>query len=118
MSKKKKKNRKPQVANPVAVYNEDIRQQLFRRRMLLGSNVGEINTSPLTRDYNAQFGYPEVLSKVIYQRMYDRDPIAHRVVQLYPVECWQQLPRILDSDAPTESDFEKQINLLFEKFNI
>ena len=118
MAKKKKKNRKQQASNPVSVYNEDVRQQLYRRRLLLGSNVGEINTSPLTRDYGAQFGYPEVLSKHIYQRMYDRDPIAHRVVQLYPVECWQQLPKILDSDAPTQSDFEKQIALLFEKFNI
>ena len=102
----------------VVVNNEDIKQQLFRRRMLLGNNIGEINTSPLTRDYNAQFGYPEVISKVVYQRMYDRDPIAKRVVQLYPLECWQQLPTIYDSDAPTQSDFEKQIKLIFEKFDI
>ena len=102
----------------VAITNEDIKQQLFRRRLLLGNNIGEVNTSPLTRDYNAQFGYPEVISKVVYQRMYDRDPIAHRVVQLYPLECWQQLPAIYDSDAPTQSDFEKQIKILFEKFDI
>ena len=117
-NKTKKKNQNQTKSNPVSVFNEDLQQQIFRRRTLLGSNVGELNTSPLNRDYGAQFGYPEVLSKVIYQRMYDRDPIAHRVVQLYPIECWQQLPTILDSDAPTQSDFEKQIHVLFEKFGI
>lgn len=126
MARRRKKNKKAKQhviqnaaqTDSTAVFNEDMRQQIYRRRMLFGHNMGEVNTSPLNRDYASQFGYPEVLSKYIYQKMYDRDPIAHRVVQLYPVECWQQLPKILDSDAPTQSDFEKQIEVLFEKFNI
>lgn len=102
---------------PVVVSN-DAAQQLFRRQLLMGAANGEINTSPLTRDYDAQFGYPSYINKMMYQRMYDRDPVAHRVVQLYPVECWQKLPQIYDSDAPTQSDFEKQINRLFLQHNI
>ena len=80
--------------------SEEVSQQLYRRQLALGQNSGEVNTSPLNRDYDAQFGYPSVISKHDYQHMYDRDPVAHRVVELYPVECWQQLPSILDSDAP------------------
>ena len=104
----------------VAVHNnsEEVSQQLYRRQLALGQNSGEVNTSPLNRDYYAQFGYPEVISKFDYQRMYDRDPVAHRVVELYPAECWQQLPMILDSDAPTQSDFETQIATLFSVHNI
>lgn len=101
----------------VAVMNE-VQQQLYRRQLALGNSGAEVNTSPLTRDYNAQFGYPEIISKYQYQEMYDRDPVAHRVVQLYPVECWQQLPAIYDSDAPTDSDFEKQVRTLFQQHNI
>lgn len=98
--------------------SEEVSQQLYRRQLALGQNSGEVNTSPLNRDYDAQFGYPAVISKHDYQRMYDRDPVAHRVVELYPVECWQQLPSILDSDAPTQSDFEVQIESVFSVHNI
>lgn len=103
----------------VSVQN-DAQQSLYRRQLALGNGVmtGEVNTSPLTRDYDAQFGYPEFIDKMMFQRMYDRDPVAHRVVQLYPVECWQQLPKIYDSDAPTESDFEKQVAQVFQQHNV
>lgn len=106
------------VKSDVVVTNDDTHQALFRRRLLLGSGMGEENTSPLNRNYDAQFGYPLQINKYMYQQMYDRDPVAHRVVQLYPVECWQQLPKIYDSDAPTDSDFEKQINRVFQMHNI
>lgn len=98
--------------------NNDFQQQLYRRQLNLGLPPGEVNTSPLTRDYDAQFGYPSFINKMMYQHMYDRDPVAHRVVQLYPVECWQTIPTILDSDSPVDSKFEKQVNALFQKHNI
>ena len=98
-----------------AVFN-DVQQQLYRRQLMLGAQ--DVNTSPLSRTYWEMFGYPECIDKYEYQKMYDRNPVAHRVVELYPAECWQQLPTILDSDAPTESHFEVQIDQLFRKHNI
>lgn len=41
----------------VSVANESVQQSLFRRRLYMNSGAqGEVNTSPLTRDYYAQFG--------------------------------------------------------------
>ena len=106
-----------QVKAEVSVFN-DIGQSLFRRQNALNYNLDEINTSPLSRDYEAQFGHPPDINKFDYQRMYDRNPVAHRVVELYPVECWQQLPTIYDADAPQQSDFEKKINQVFQSTNM
>lgn len=106
----------------VAVNNaETIEQSLYRRRLILGAGQGfggEVNTNASNRDYAQQFGYPPHIDKYMYQRMYDRNPIAHRVVQLYPLECWQQTPTIYDSDAPAESEFEKKVNALFSRHNV
>ena len=98
-----------------AVFN-DVQQQLYRRQLMLGAQ--DVNTSPLDRTYWQMFGYPECITKYEYQKMYDRNPVAHRVVELYPAECWQQLPKIYDSDAPAKSSFEIQIDELFHKHNI
>lgn len=99
----------------VSVFN-DVQQQLYRRQLMLGSS--EVNTSPLTRTYWEMFGYPQCIDKYEYQKMYDRNPVAHRVVELYPAECWQQVPQIYDSDAPSDSQFEIQIQDIFRRLNI
>jgi len=110
-------NKEPETKS-VSVMN-DAMQQLFRRRMAMGGGFGgEVNTNPLNRDYASQFGYPQMISKFDYQDMYDRNPIAHRVVQLYPLECWQTRPTILDSNAPADSDFKREIDAVFSKHNI
>ena len=111
------KNLSPETKKSIetAVFN-DVQQQLYRRQLML--NPGDINTSPLSRTYWEMFGYPECIDKYEYQKMYDRNPVAHRVVELYPAECWQQLPSIFDSDAPTQSRFEIQIKDLFQRYNI
>lgn len=98
-----------------AVFN-DVQQQLYRRQLMLGAS--DVNTSPLSRTYWEMFGYPECIDKYEYQKMYDRNPVAHRVVELYPAECWQSKPEILDSDAPASSHFETQIRDLFERYSI
>ena len=99
----------------VAVFN-DVQQQLYRRQLMLGAQ--DLNTSPLSRTYWEMFGYPECIDKYEYQKMYDRNGVAHRVVELFPVECWQQVPQIYDSDAPAQSQFELQIRDLFRRHNI
>ena len=101
----------------VSVFN-DVGQSLFRRRLMLNAPPGEVNTHPLNRDIWTQVGYPTTIDKFAYQRMYDRNPVAHRVVELYPMECWQQLPTIYDQDAPAQSEFEKKINQVFSSLNM
>lgn len=72
----------------------------FALSQQLGVGTGEVNTNPLNRNYYEQFGYPESISKMEYQRLYDRMPIASRVVRLFPSECWQTSPSIFDKDSP------------------
>lgn len=39
----------------------------------------------------------------LYRSLYERHPIAARVVQLLPKECWQQTPTIYEDDDPNVS---------------
>lgn len=94
-------------ANAVT-FNEMTAQRLFLQRALTGNAFGEINTSPLNRDYYGQFGYPQAINKEQYQRLYDRNVLASRVVRLFPMECWQTSPIVSDKDAPSESSFEAE----------
>jgi hypothetical protein len=103
----------------VAIRN-DILQSLYRRAATLGLG-NEINTSPATRDYDQMFGYPEVINKMMYKRLFDRNGIAHRVVALHPSECWLNPPQIFDQDIPSHSDFEvafEQLNLKQNCFSV
>ena len=72
------------------------------------------NAFTLRRDLMTQFfdprrnlyhecGYPEprkVISAWDYQDLYDREPIAARVVGLMPQECWQSQPSIYEDEDP------------------
>ena len=60
------------------------------------------------RNINKECGYPEVFIPIqSYRDMYDRDPIAARVVEVYPSESWQVQPSVYeDEDSETETEFE------------
>ena len=60
------------------------------------------------RDIEDECGHPRLDRLVqpdLYQQLFERDPISHRVVSLMPNECWKEPPTIYedeDSDAKTE----------------
>lgn len=61
------------------------------------------------RNLDKECGYPSTYSigADFYRQLYDRDPIASRVVQLMPKECWQKTPRIFeDEDSKKATPFE------------
>jgi len=72
------------------------------------------------RDIDEECGYPptQQLSGGKYRSYYDREPIARRVVELYPQECWALEPKILenedesDSKTPFEEAWDKVSELL------
>lgn len=82
----------PHVSNEMvrdAVYNEyRIRAQMMS--MFLDPR----------RNIEAECGYPDVerLTAVEYKKLYDGEPIARRVVNLYPRECWQRSPWVGESE--------------------
>jgi len=62
------------------------------------------------RNLNDECGYPDTkdIDANTYKDMYDREPVATRVVQLMPQECWKVSPDIYeDENAETETEFEK-----------
>lgn len=62
------------------------------------------------RDLDRECGYPSTYSvgPDLYRQLYDRDPIANRVVQLMPKECWQKTPRVYEDESSKHvTDFEE-----------
>jgi hypothetical protein len=91
----------------------DMLQSLYRRAAMLGN--GEVNTNPMNRDFDQQFGYPETIDKAMYKKLFDRNGVAHRVVALQPSECWLNPPQIYDQEVPSNSPFEIACDELFTK---
>lgn len=61
------------------------------------------------RDINADCGYPQTsgITPQLYWEMYDRNPIAGRVVEVMPKECWAVEPDVYeDEDLEVETPFE------------
>ena len=63
------------------------------------------------RDFEAECGYPEsieIVNAQKYQDLYDTEPMATRVVQLMPKECWQMQPSVHeDDDEDNVTEFEE-----------
>ena len=62
------------------------------------------------RDLNKECGYPktEQIETHHYKTMYERNPVAGRVVEVLPMEMWQLSPSIVeDEDPETTTAFEK-----------
>ncbi|MDR0392075.1 MAG: DUF1073 domain-containing protein [Planctomycetaceae bacterium] len=102
-----------QLREMLVVHNNTL-QALYRRAVMSGLN-GEVNTSTLNRDLDAQFGYPEVINKMMYEKLFDRNAIANRVISLYPAECWLNSPKIYDQEIPSHSEFEEAVEKVFTK---
>jgi hypothetical protein len=69
------------------------------------------------RDVYDECGYPEdnELTPERYKRLFDRDALGGRVVELMPKECWRQHPWIYEtSDSDKQTPFEEDLYNLSE----
>jgi hypothetical protein len=82
---------------------------LLRRSAIAGIQ-SDLNISS-DRNYDLAFEYPptEMLDHGVYQKLFDRHPMATKVVTLLPDEAWQDEPLVYDQDKPEESPFEKAV---------
>ena len=96
---------------------------LLHRFMLTMNNNGSLLSRSAAlkrlmdprRDYDDEFGYPETHTLVAedYRRLYERDSIAVRVVEVIPSECWNTEPEVWeDEDVEVETEFEEDWNAL------
>lgn len=59
-------------------------------------------------DQECRYPRTEELSADYFRTLYDRDPIAARVVELMPMECWQESPSVYEKeDSKSATQFEK-----------
>lgn len=68
------------------------------------------------RSVDDECGYPKDISNQdvrMYQDLYDREPIANRVVNIFPRECWQVQPDVYETeDVTVETQFETEVKKL------
>lgn len=69
------------------------------------------------RDINDECGYPntESMTAVEYQNLYDREAIAARVVEVFPLESWVTEPDVYETEEDIETEFESRWNELPSK---
>lgn len=86
-----------QSSSPLAMV---MNQNVFSRRKLLQM------FSDTKRDIEEECGYPkhDELTATNYNNLYDRDPIAARVVELYPSESWSIVPEVYENEELEEGD--------------
>lgn len=70
-----------------------------------------------TRDIDLECGYPSAIKINDYATMFDRNGVGTRVVKLWPEECWNVIPEIVE-DEKNETSFEKKWKELDKKFHI
>jgi len=69
----------------------------------LNFNRGDFLKSLLDprRDIDDECGFPKDPVRLeVYQRLYDRHPIANRYITIMDTECWQETPPIYDDENP------------------
>lgn len=73
------------------------------------SRLASVFTDP-RRNIDDECGYrrTEELSIEDYRKFYDREPVATRVVEIMPRECWKVQPTVYESeDGDTVTEFEE-----------
>lgn len=103
-----------EVMNEInSVTNELLSRSNFLTRVLSNDNP--------QRDIDRECQYPSTNALDVdthYNPFYDRHPIARRVVELYPQECWASSPHIYETDDnEQETEFEKAWKELGSKLN-
>ena len=70
------------------------------------------------RSIDDECGYPHSIDAEKFWNMYLRDPIAARVIELYPRECFQVHPQVFETEDASETEFERDFsNLLRDEDN-
>lgn len=65
------------------------------------------------RDIDKECGYPDTMSADEYRRLYERESVAARVVEIFPKESWKNPPYIFEDENPeVETEFEKALKEL------
>lgn len=99
-----------------SVMNRLLMNQVFSRRGLLEFAR---DTNFNRERFDAELGYPltRTLVAELFREMYDREPIATRVVEVMPMESWKVTPNVFESeDVDNKKPFDEAFDRLGENF--
>jgi hypothetical protein len=106
MSKKLKSEKPIMNSIPPDFINIVRNNSLIRRELLQKILNGE-------KDIDFECNYPAVITINEYKKMYDREGVGTRVVEVYPEECWQTPPEVYEvEDADEKTEFEQKVEEL------
>ena len=95
-------------ASPDLTFNAEEFRDLAHNAMSMRSDLLRKFMDP-RRDYDKECGYPTTSNIRVedYKRAYDRDPIASRINDCLPDECWKVQPTVYEDDAESVTEFEQ-----------
>lgn len=105
---------------------EQIRKDLILKTEILNNeaslllsrrNLGLSSGPDPRRDLDAECGYPKVLGIYDYARMYEREGVACRVVNIFPDECFAVEPAVYESESEALTPFEEDWKSLCDSEN-
>lgn len=104
-------NGQPALSREEWIVRELVRNQLSTNLQYSRSQLAAALSGDTRRNISDECGYPtgDKLTPEYYRSQFDRDPIAGRVVELLPIECWKAQPEIFeDQDSATTTAFEEE----------
>ena len=110
MARRKTPTSEPTLNNQTEpTFNSEEFRDLAHNAMSMRSDLLRKFMDP-RRDYDKECGYPETTSIISrdYKKIYERDPIAARVNDCLPDECWKIQPTVYeDENTETTTEFEE-----------
>jgi hypothetical protein len=94
---------------------------LLKARLLVNSGMMSLSRDSLFgasldpdgRNLDKECGYPQGEPSVdLYRKLYDREGLATRVVNVYPDECWSVQPLLYETEDSRITKFERAWNSL------
>lgn len=80
--------------------------------------ANSLGSGPQRRNLNKECGYPDEVMLQDIVDLYDREGVAKRVVQVYPVETWKTHPEVYEVDSVEETPFEEANKEFVDQYNI
>lgn len=89
----------------------------FRQSLMMRSAITDYIID-LRSNIDYDCGYPKVITAQMYKAMYEREPVAHRVVTLVPDEVWAIPPEVYEKEGDDNTPWEMKFNSLVRRLKL
>lgn len=82
------------------------------------ADVARTGSDAQRREMSKECGYPDEVTLEAICNLYDREGVAKRVVQVYPVETWKNFPEVYETEKDDVTEFEKGFRNFVNRYNL